>query len=288
MIQELLIIFVALLIGGALKGATGMGTPIVAVPALAAFFDVPFAIAVLVVPDLLTNAWQAWRIPRPLGGPRLPAAPSVVSAVVGIVDRHLVADDAAGQSAVARPGDDDTPLHRRPAGRPELTIGPAPPAAGPRPSASASGVLQGATGVSAPVSVTFINGMRLSRPQFVLTVSMFFLAFVLTQIPTLSLAGVLTWQRLLYSVIALVPVRHRHAASAAGSAARLSAKSLRPPDPDPPGSHRPEAFLGCWTFQALPVGTQPARISSLRGIDATGHLPCGLHTAPWLLKLPGA
>jgi uncharacterized membrane protein YfcA len=48
--------------------------------------------------------------------------------------------------------------------------------------------------------------MRLSRPQFVLTLSALFLAFVLAQIPALALAGVLTWQRLLYSALALVPV----------------------------------------------------------------------------------
>jgi uncharacterized membrane protein YfcA len=90
--------------------------------------------------------------------------------------------------------------------RPELKIAPAAarrlaPIIG-----AVAGFLQGATGVSAPVSVTFVNGMRLSRPQFVLTVSTLFLAFVLTQIPALSLAGVLTFERALYSAVALVPV----------------------------------------------------------------------------------
>jgi uncharacterized membrane protein YfcA len=90
--------------------------------------------------------------------------------------------------------------------RPELAISPAAARRWAPTVGAVSGVLQGAAGVSAPVSVTFVNGMRLSRPQFVLTVSVFFLAFVMTQIPTLTLAGVLTWQRALYSVIALVPV----------------------------------------------------------------------------------
>lgn len=205
MIQELSIIFAALLLGGALKGATGMGTPIVAVPALAAFLGVPYAIAILVVPVLVTNAWQAWQfrahrrglafLPRLLffamlgivaGTWLLTALPaSILSFGLGVTTLLYIAVRVA---------------------RPELAIGPAAarrfaPIVG-----AVAGFLQGATGVSAPVSVTFVNGMRLSRPQFVLTVSALFLAFVLTQIPVLTLAGVLTWQRAFYSALALAPV----------------------------------------------------------------------------------
>src|SRR5262245_59669143 len=60
MIGEFLIVSGCLAIGGVLKGATGAGAPILAVPAIAALFDVRFAIAVMVVPNILTNAWQAW------------------------------------------------------------------------------------------------------------------------------------------------------------------------------------------------------------------------------------
>lgn len=221
MLQELAIIFVFLLLGGALKGATGMGTPVVAVPALAAFFDVPFAIAVLVVPIIVTNSWQAWQFRAHWRGlaflPRL-----LVSAVAGIViGTWLLTTLPANVLSLGLGLTTILYIVVRLA-RPHFTIGPSAarrlaPVIG-----LVSGTLQGATGVSAPVSVTFINGMRLSRPQFVLTVSALFLAFVITQIPALTLAGVLTWQRALYSAAALLPV------AAGMPLGNLFAKRLRP------------------------------------------------------------
>ena len=48
-----------------------------------------------------------------------------------------------------------------------------------------SGALQGASGISAPVSLSFLNAMRLERPTFIATVSVFFLMMTVTQIPAL-------------------------------------------------------------------------------------------------------
>ena len=51
----------ALLLGGVLKGATGAGGPIVAIPILSLLYSVPFAVTVFVLPNLLTNLWQLWQ-----------------------------------------------------------------------------------------------------------------------------------------------------------------------------------------------------------------------------------
>ena len=48
----LVTIILALGLGGFVKGATGSGVPLVAVPIIAAFHDVTMAILVLVVPTL--------------------------------------------------------------------------------------------------------------------------------------------------------------------------------------------------------------------------------------------
>jgi uncharacterized membrane protein YfcA len=205
MVQELLIIFTFFMLGGAMKGATGMGMPLFAVPALAAFFDVPFAIAMLMAPVFVTNLWQVWQYREHGAGltflPRL-----VVFAVVGILVGTWLLTALPSRYLSLGLGISTILYILLRLVRPDLAIGPATarrwaPAVG-----VASGLLQGATGVSAPVSVTFVSGMRLSRPQFVLTVSALFLSFVLTQLPALTLAGVLTWQRALYSVLALLPV----------------------------------------------------------------------------------
>ncbi len=56
-----LVIFAALSLGGILKGATGAGTPIVAVPVMAAFFDVRLAVIIMATPNLVTNLWQVYQ-----------------------------------------------------------------------------------------------------------------------------------------------------------------------------------------------------------------------------------
>ena len=44
--------------GGILKGATGAGAPIIAIPILTFLFDVPTAVASFTLPNLLSNLWQ--------------------------------------------------------------------------------------------------------------------------------------------------------------------------------------------------------------------------------------
>ena len=46
--------------GGFLKGATGVGAPVVGVPILAMVFDLPKAVAIFSVINLISNVWQGW------------------------------------------------------------------------------------------------------------------------------------------------------------------------------------------------------------------------------------
>ena len=47
------------------------------------------------------------------------------------------------------------------------------------------GVLQGSAGLSAPISITFLNSMKLDRNQFIPTISVYFGVMSVFQIPTL-------------------------------------------------------------------------------------------------------
>ena len=58
---SLLLAAFALFLGGVLKGATGAGSPVIAVPILSLLYSVPFAVAVFVLPNLMTNLWQGWQ-----------------------------------------------------------------------------------------------------------------------------------------------------------------------------------------------------------------------------------
>ena len=71
------------------------------------------------------------------------------------------------------------------------------------PAGFAGGLLQGAAGLSAPVSMTFMSAMKLERPTFIATISVFFMLMSIIQGPTLAGLGLLSWTILLHGMAAL-------------------------------------------------------------------------------------
>jgi uncharacterized membrane protein YfcA len=199
---SILLAAVAVALGGIMKGAIGAGVPILAAPALAMLYDVPTAVAILVVPNLASNLWQAWAYRREALGPAFLvqfAGGGMLGVAFGTwlltVLRAetlslLVAFAVIGYIALrmARPG---WTLARSRAAR---LSGPA---------GTLGGLLQGATGVSAPVSITFLSAMRLPRETFIATISIFFVAMTAMQIPALWGVGLMTGEHLVMGLAAL-------------------------------------------------------------------------------------
>jgi uncharacterized membrane protein YfcA len=205
MIGEILLVSVCLAIGGILKGATGAGTPILAVPAIAALFDVRFAIVVMVVPNVVTNAWQAWRFRESLPVSRF-TIPLVAGGIGGVCAGTfllsivpaqklsiLVAFSVTGYVALrlARPGWKLSMARAK-----HLAL----------PAGLAAGFLQGASGLSAPVSLTFLNAMRLDRSTFIAIISLFFTTFGFAQMLALMGSHLLSASDMALSVLALIPI----------------------------------------------------------------------------------
>lgn len=204
-VEFLLVVLLALGLSGFVKGATGVGLPLVAVPALAAFIGVPHALAIIVVPLIVTNIWQVWRYRTQREG---------TGFLIGLLPAGALGI-ALGTWALAT-----LPLQALSSVlawmvvayvvlqlvRPNLRIsGPAlrrlAPAVG-----LVAGVLQGATGISAPVSITFVHAAGLARHAFVFAISSMFLLFSVVQFGALIVAGIMTWGRFLEGWIALVPI----------------------------------------------------------------------------------
>jgi uncharacterized membrane protein YfcA len=74
------------------------------------------------------------------------------------------------------------------------------------PAGIAAGFLQGASGLSAPASITFLNAMRLSRPVFIATISILFTTITVVQFPALWQAGFLSGDLLITSALAFIPL----------------------------------------------------------------------------------
>lgn len=200
-----MIVCAALAAGGLLKGATGAGTPIVAVPVIAAIFDVRLAVAVLALPNLCTNLWQlhtyrehrldgAWTARFVIAGAVGAGAGTYLLAIVH--ERILVLSLAIVITCyiVLR------------LMRPQLKISEKIGRSLATPVGLVGGLLQGAAGISAPVSVSYLNAVRLDRPVFIFTISSFFAAMSLVQLPALAATGLLSTQLLLISLLALIPL----------------------------------------------------------------------------------
>ena len=192
-----------LLIGGILKGATGAGAPIVAVPVLAMLYDVPFAIAMLTFPILFSNIWQAWRFRASQGSKLfvwLFAGSAAIGAAIGTVllvslpSKLLFVSVSVAVLVyiafrLARP---QWSLSERLGRRLVAPMG------------FLSGVMQGAAGISAPVSLTFLTALRMERARFIATVSVFFTVMAIVQIPALASLGVMDGHRAALSLLACV------------------------------------------------------------------------------------
>lgn len=202
---DIAIAALAIALGGFLKGATGAGAPVVGVPILAIAFGVPKAVAIFSVLNLFSNMWQAWAYRGAwssksfvwsfaLGGGAGAMAGSFLLAL-------LSTDVLMGSLATIvfvyialRLTLPDWQMSRSRGEGLGGVVG------------FLGGVMQGAGGISAPISITFLNAMRLERREFIGTISAFFLVMSLFQIPTLVGLGVLDLERFGLALLAIIPL----------------------------------------------------------------------------------
>jgi uncharacterized membrane protein YfcA len=201
------VMFVALMLGAIAKGATGMGLPLIALPVLASFLGLPHAIGLMLVPVILTNLVQAWQCREHRSSPRLRFMPLFLvgcaigmmagtAVLVALPERALeiVLGSILLGYLVLRLSNPHFAVSTEQAQK----FGPYVGAAG--------GVLQGATGISAPIGVTFIHAMGLDRGVHLFAVSAMFLCYTLVQLPSLVVAGVMKPEWLVEGVFALIPM----------------------------------------------------------------------------------
>lgn len=202
---SLLIAFIGIALGGFLKGVTGAGAPVIGVPVLAIVFDVPMAVAIFSVLNLFSNIWQSWVFRSEITEHRFAYAFAVMGGIGAILGSVLLASlpvpflmaslatvvFAYIALRLARPNWQLSRARGRQIG----------PYAG-----FVGGVMQGAGGLSAPVSITFLNALKMPRTEFIATIAIFFLAMSMTQAPALAILGILTWDRVILAVFALIPL----------------------------------------------------------------------------------
>lgn len=204
-VEIIAIVGIGFLLGGILKGATGFGAPMIAVPLLAAAVDVRFAVIVFSLPNLLPNLWQTWAyrktiLPLPfllrfvgagmLGG--------LIGTLILTVARTEILMMGVAVAVFLYIG-----LRLS---RPHWTLRYETALKWAALPGLVAGISQTAAGLSAPISITFLNAMRLERTTFMPSISCFFAGLGLVQVPMLIAMGYLDGPKMLLSAGALLPL----------------------------------------------------------------------------------
>ena len=196
-------IFTAFALGGILKGATGAGAPIITIPVIAAFYDVRIAVIIMVIPNLLTNIGQLYQFRKTilpsfftvsfaLGGGigaflgtillvSLPIKILTLSVAIIVIIYILL--------KIAVPS---WKLVYGKAKKLVFIMG------------AGGGILQGSAGLSAPISITFLNSMKLERSQFIPTISVYFGVMSIFQMPTLYYYDFLNIEIIIVSIMSTI------------------------------------------------------------------------------------
>jgi len=198
-------IALAMILGGILKGATGAGIPIIAVPVIAAVYDVKIAVAVMVLPNLISNLWQIYKFrnnPTDNGFYWQLAIFGAIGAGIGTV---ALAELPSSFLSLCMAGIIIAYILLRVI-KPSVQLSMASAKKSVAVVSVIGGILQGAVGVSSPAVVTFLNAMKLARPAFIFTVSIFFASMTAIQIPTQIYYGLLTPDIAILGLLTFIPL----------------------------------------------------------------------------------
>jgi hypothetical protein len=202
---EFALVLAVVAIAYMVKGVTGMGGPLLAVPFIAGLTSVEYAVVVLSFANMISNGWLLWEhraggrgtgfvmIPFLAVGTGATIAGTwiltevddrilsvVIAVLIGVYIWRYLADPNFG-------------LERETARRIAAPMG------------LVGGGLLGATGTAGPLIATYLHSIRMSRPSFIHMMSLTFSVFGLIQLLTLVALGAFTPERTMQALWATVP-----------------------------------------------------------------------------------
>jgi uncharacterized membrane protein YfcA len=198
--------FFALCCGGFIKGALGVGTPLLTVPMMALVLPPQMAIAIMAIPVVVANLWQFAQAERSTTVITR-FWPAFIGILIGtwigvkilsvIDEKALMILVGIAVIAFALLQGSRFRLHL-----PDRFVKPSGLFFG-----GASGVIGGVSSFFGPMLITYLISIRgLAKNQFVSTISFLYVSAVVPWAITLYLFGILDQRLLLYSTFATLPV----------------------------------------------------------------------------------
>jgi uncharacterized protein len=204
-VTDLVIIVLAIALGAFVKGVTGSGLPLIAIPVMAAFLGVERSIVIMAIPGIVSNTWMLWSLRSHLSQTRdLPTmlATGMVGVLAGTwllktLDARLL---SLGLAMMIFAYVVLFFVH------PDLRLAPRVTRCLSGPVGAAAGALQGATGLSGPVLLTWLHAYRQEKQVYLVSIVTLFQLYTVVQVFSLAALGLYTPSRIRDSFLALVPL----------------------------------------------------------------------------------
>ena len=198
--------FFALCCGGFIKGALGVGTPLLTVPMMAQVLPPQTAIAIMAIPVVVANLWQFAQTERSTAVVArfwptflaILAGTWVGVKILSVIDEQtLLILVGVAVIAFALLQGSRFRLHL-----PDALVKPAGVLFG-----GAAGLIGGVSSFFGPMLITYLISIRgLGKNQFVSSISFLYVSAVVPWTIALYLYGILDQRLLLYSTLATIPV----------------------------------------------------------------------------------
>lgn len=195
----------AFVLGGLVKGLLGVGLPLVVVPLLALLIPSPKAIALMGIPILLSNVWQAvegrqagfalrrfWMLLLPLVVVTALTVRITLGLPVATLNAMLAAALLLAVAMMAwHPQLDVSPHAER---RWSAVVG------------TLSGAMGGVSSMMGPFLITYLVALRLPREQFIGSISVMYLAGAVPMYASMAALQVMGLPEVVLSTLALAPM----------------------------------------------------------------------------------
>jgi hypothetical protein len=203
---EFALVLLVIAVAYTVKGVSGMGGPLLAVPFIASLTSVEHAVVVLSLANMVSNGWLLWEHRAGAKGTGFVMIPFLAVGTLAVIagtwllteidDRILSVVIAVVIAAYIWRyfADPAFGLEKKTARRIAAPMG------------LLGGGLLGATGTAGPLIMTYLHSVRMSRASFIHMMSLTFTVFGLIQLTTLVVLGSFTPERTTQAVWAILPV----------------------------------------------------------------------------------
>lgn len=195
----------AFVLGGVVKGALGVGLPLVAVPLLSLGIPASTAIALLVIPVLSSNLWQALETGRLRLSLSRFGGLMVAQVLATVLTVRMTLALAPAQMNAMLAGSVLLAVVLM-ALRPTLHIAPARERVTGIGVGLLSGLLGGVSSLTGPVMITYLMALRLDRETFIGSISIIYLTGALPLYGAMLYYGSMDGAKFGLSALALLPM----------------------------------------------------------------------------------